>query len=92
VPGVDDVLLWNERGEVTESRIANVVISLDEALYTPPLSSGLLPGCLRRQLLEQGRVVERTINIEEFWKFKDIYLVNSLRGMWRVELTLPAGS
>jgi para-aminobenzoate synthetase/4-amino-4-deoxychorismate lyase len=85
VSGVDDVLLWNERGEVTESRIANVVVSLDGALLTPPLSSGLLPGCLRRELLMQGAIVEAVVSIDDLRRAEQIYLVNSLRGMWLVE-------
>ena len=35
-PDVDDVMLWNERGEVTESTIANVVAEIDGVRYTPP--------------------------------------------------------
>jgi para-aminobenzoate synthetase / 4-amino-4-deoxychorismate lyase len=43
-PDADDVLLINDRGEVTESTIANVVVRLDGRCWTPPLASGLLPG------------------------------------------------
>lgn len=85
VSGVEDVLLWNERGDVTESRIANVVVSLGGILYTPPLSSGLLPGCFRRHLLAQGTVIERVITVAELREAEEIYLANSLRGLWRVE-------
>ena len=37
-PDMDDVLLWNARGEVTESTIANVVAEIDGVRYTPPVS------------------------------------------------------
>ena len=86
VSGVDDVLLWNERGEVTESRIANVVVSLEGKLYTPPISSGLLPGCFRRDLVERGEVTERVISVHELKLAERVFFVNSLRGMWLVEL------
>jgi para-aminobenzoate synthetase/4-amino-4-deoxychorismate lyase len=88
VSGADDILLWNERREITESRIANVIVSLDGALYTPPVSSGLLAGCFRRDLLERGRVVERVITIEDLKRADSVYLANSLRGMWGVEVIL----
>ena len=55
VSGVDDVLLVNERGEVTEGTIANLVVELDGELLTPPLDCGLLPGTLRAVLLRDGR-------------------------------------
>ena len=53
-PGYDDVLLLNERGEVTESTIANVAVEIEGTLYTPPVRCGLLPGTLRADLLERG--------------------------------------
>ncbi len=48
-PDVDDVLLWNERGELTESTIANIVVELDGALVTPPVEAGLLAGIVPRR-------------------------------------------
>ena len=40
-------LLMNERGEVTETDIADVVYVLDGRNYTPPAGRGLSPGALR---------------------------------------------
>ncbi len=55
-PGFDDVLLWNRSGEATESCIANVVVEIDGALWTPPVRCGLLAGTYRAQLLEEGKL------------------------------------
>lgn len=78
----DDALLWNERGEITESTIANVIVRIEDGLYTPPVSSGLLNGTLRRNLLAQGKIAERVVRIDELSAIADLYLVNSVRG-WR---------
>ena len=78
-PGYADVLLWNEKGEVTESSIANIVVELDSGLYTPPIPCGLLPGTYRAYLLEQGKVRERVIRKEDLARSAHIYLVNSVR-------------
>jgi len=78
-PGHTDVILWNEKGEVTESCIANIVVELDGELYTPPIQCGLLPGTYRAYLLEQGKVKERVIRIEDLARSPHIYLVNSVR-------------
>ena len=64
-PDCDDVILWNERGEITESSVANVVVSIDGQLFTPPQTSGLLAGTFRDQLLADGEIRERVILIEE---------------------------
>ena len=86
VPGVDDVILWNADGEVTESTIANIVVEIDGRLCTPPLSSGLLAGTLRRELLDRGIVEERAIMRKELIAARSFYLVNSVRGWERAEL------
>jgi para-aminobenzoate synthetase/4-amino-4-deoxychorismate lyase len=82
----DDVVLWNERGEITESTIANVVASFDGRLVTPPLSSGLLPGTFRAELLAAGKLHERVIHKEELLAVKNFYLINSVNRWQRALL------
>ena len=53
-PGLDDVVLWTRGGEVTESTIANVVVELDGALYTPPSTRPLLRGRVSRRAAAGG--------------------------------------
>ncbi len=85
-PGFDDVLLFNEKGEVTESTIANVAVDVDGKLCTPPVSCGLLPGTLRAHLLQQGELVERPIAREELLRSPRVILLNSVRGKYGVEV------
>jgi para-aminobenzoate synthetase/4-amino-4-deoxychorismate lyase len=85
-PGSTDVLLWNRRGEVTESTIANVLVTINGRLCTPPLRCGLLPGTARADLLRRGEVRERVITLDELRRSPAIYLVNSVRGRWPVRL------
>src|SRR5262249_28277235 len=75
----NDIVYWNERGEVTESSIANIVVSIDGQLYTPPITAGLLAGTFRNYLLAQGKIGERAITIEELENAKEFYLINSVR-------------
>ena len=79
-PHAPDVILWNNRGEVTETTIGNLVIELDGAWYTPATSSGLLPGTFRAELLDQGVVQERVITLGELARARQIWMVNSVRG------------
>lgn len=85
--GGDNVIFWNERGEITESSIANVVVSVDGELYTPPIECGLLPGTFRNHLLAQGTIKERVITIEEFQNAEELFLINSIRKWIRVILS-----
>ncbi|MEO5739226.1 MAG: aminodeoxychorismate synthase component I [Vicinamibacterales bacterium] len=85
-PGFEDVLLYNDRGEVTESTIANLVVECGGALLTPPISSGLLPGTLRAHLLDEGRIREKVIPVHELTDATSCYLLNSVRGFHPVSI------
>ncbi|HKE54901.1 MAG TPA: aminodeoxychorismate synthase component I, partial [Actinomycetota bacterium] len=87
-PDVDDVILVNGRGEVTESTIANLAVELDGAWVTPPISSGLLPGTYRAVLLREGRLTERPVTVPELRTATGLALVSSARG-WRPATLLP---
>jgi para-aminobenzoate synthetase/4-amino-4-deoxychorismate lyase len=76
----DDVILWNCRGEVTESTIANVVVFADGKHWTPPREAGLLAGTLRGELISKRELFERAITKEELAAIGSFSLINSLRG------------
>ncbi len=81
-PDVDDVLLVNDRDEVTESTIANLAVRLDGVWVTPPVDAGLLPGTYRNVLLREGRMTERPVTVDELRGARELALVSSVRG-WR---------
>lgn len=85
-PEVDDVLLINEKGELTESTMANLVVRLEGKDYTPPVSCGLLAGTWRAELLEQDKLVERVLRPEDLPKAEAIFLINSVRGWMPVKI------
>ena len=86
--GGDDVIFWNERGEVTESSIANVVVAIDGELFTPPIECGLLPGVFRNHLLAEGKIKERIITVKELQSTPDLFLINSVRKWTRTTLQI----
>ena len=85
-PDCADVLFMNERGEVTEGTISNIVARIGGELVTPPLACGLLPGVFREELLENGEIRERVICRKELETAEEIFLVNSVRKWRRVQL------
>jgi para-aminobenzoate synthetase/4-amino-4-deoxychorismate lyase len=86
-PDADDVILINERGEVTETTRANLAVELDGRWWTPALDAGLLPGVERAALLNEDRLVERRIAVEELSSAGGLAIVNSVRGWCRAKLT-----
>lgn len=89
-PGMSDVLLYNQKNELTESTIANLIVDLDGELFTPPIECGLLAGTGRAQLLAEGKIRERKISIDEALSATRLFLVNSVRGMHPVSVTDPS--
>ena len=87
-PECGDVILWNSRGEVTETTIANIVIEKNGRLLTPPVSSGLLPGVMRAQLLEDGAIEEAVLHKHDVETADAIRLINSVR-KWIDATLLP---
>lgn len=83
---VFDAIFLNTRGEVCEGARSNVFIERDGVLLTPPLTSGLLPGVLRRTLIESGRAVESVLTLDDLRAASTIYLGNALRGLVAVRL------
>ncbi|MEW5774064.1 MAG: aminodeoxychorismate synthase component I [Thermodesulfobacteriota bacterium] len=81
-PECDDVLLRNERGELTEACTANLVLDMGGRLLTPALDCGLLPGVYRERLLARGIVAEARLTLEDLLRARRFWLVNALR-RWR---------
>ena len=86
-PDVFDVLLYNERDEVTEFTRANVVIESHGELITPARDCGLLAGVFREELLREGRIQERVIPAAELAHAETIWWINSVREWVEVTLT-----
>lgn len=83
---VFDVILWNEQREVTEFTKGNLVIKQSDKLFTPPVSSGLLPGTFRKHLLDKQIIKEKTITKKDIQTAEDIYFINSVRKWIKVHL------
>jgi len=81
-----DVLLWNERGELTEFINGNVVLEIDGKLWTPPVKSGLLAGTFREHLLKAEKIQEKVLTLDDLKSCSKIWFINSVRKWIEIEL------
>ena len=82
--GADEALFLRDDGLVTEGCITNLFVERDGRLLTPPARLGLLPGVLRRSLLDGGRAVEAELTLDDL---KDGFLIgNAVRGLMPARL------
>jgi para-aminobenzoate synthetase/4-amino-4-deoxychorismate lyase len=84
--GFDEVLFLNEREELAEGAISTLFVDRDGHLLTPPLASGVLPGILRRHILEtNAHAREEIVTLDDLRTAKFVFLGNSVRGLRPVE-------
>ncbi len=80
--GFDEVLFCNDRGEVTEGAISNVITRKNGHYYTPKLASGLLNGIYRQYFLATRPLAKEAILLMEDVEDADLFFIcNSVRGL-----------
>ena len=83
--GADEALFLRDDGLLTEGCWTSLFVERGGQLLTPPAALGLLPGVLRRSLLEAGRAVEAELTLDDL---KQGFLIgNALRGLMPAKLT-----
>lgn len=84
--GFHEVVLLNERGEVSECTSANVFAVKKDKVFTPPLSSGCLEGVTRGILMEIApeagiSIVEQTLRPEDLYSADEVFITYTNRSI-----------
>jgi branched-chain amino acid aminotransferase len=84
--GAQEAFLLDEAGNILEGTISNVFIVRDGTLYTPPLSSPILPGVTRKFVLKLARqsafrIVEKPISPKELYTAEECFITFSGAGI-----------
>lgn len=84
--GFDEVVLLNERGEVSECTAANIFVVKGDKALTPPLNSGCLEGVTRGVLMEVApdagtSVVEQTLRLEDLYAADEVFVTSTNRNV-----------
>jgi branched-chain amino acid aminotransferase len=82
--GYDEVVLLNERDEVSECTSANIFVVLGDRVITPPLSAGCLPGVTRDLLLNEIKVPgiqvsENTLLLPDLEAADEVFITSTTR-------------
>jgi branched-chain amino acid aminotransferase len=84
--GFDEVVMLNERGEVSECTAANLFAVKNEKVLTPPLSSGCLEGVTRGILMEIASeagtsIKEQTMRMEDLTNADEVFITSTNRNV-----------
>jgi para-aminobenzoate synthetase/4-amino-4-deoxychorismate lyase len=82
--GAVEGLFLRSDGLVTEGCFTNVFVEQGGKLLTPPLALGLLPGVLRRALIDEGRAEETELTLADLGQ--GFFIGNALRGLMPARL------
>ena len=77
--GAGEALLIRDDGLLTEGSVTNLFVERDGTLLTPPAALGLLPGVLRRSLIDAGRAVEAELTLADL--AGGFLIGNAVRGL-----------
>lgn len=80
----DDISI-NEKGELCEGTFTNIALEIDSKLYTPPASCGLLAGTYRQKLIDEGKIIEKILYLDDLKRAKRVFCFNSVRKMLEAE-------
>ncbi|MGM9640053.1 MAG: aminotransferase class IV, partial [Faecousia sp.] len=82
--GIDEPIFLNTKGAIAEGATTNVFFVKNDRIYTPTVSSGILPGIMRAYICESDRVQETELYPQELTQFEEMFLTNSLLGVMPV--------
>ncbi|HUI79653.1 MAG TPA: aminotransferase class IV, partial [Bryobacteraceae bacterium] len=84
--GFDEVILLDERGEVSECTSANIFAVRGREVWTPPISSGCLPGVTRELLLTEIHapgidVSEKVLMPQDLETADEVFITSTTRDL-----------
>ncbi|MCS7116055.1 MAG: branched-chain-amino-acid transaminase [Nitrososphaerales archaeon] len=80
--GVDEAIMLDWRGYISEGTATNIFIVKDRVLNTPPLYASILAGITRRVVIELAKelkidVIERDITLHELYNADEAFLTGT---------------
>ncbi|MHC1627531.1 MAG: branched-chain-amino-acid transaminase [Candidatus Nezhaarchaeales archaeon] len=84
--GADEAIMLDERGFVSEGATDNIFIVKNGVIYTPPRTSGILPGITRNRVMKLAeelgyKVVEKDITPAELLTADEVFLTGTAAGI-----------
>lgn len=83
----DESILLNDAGRICEGSASNLFLVLPgEKIITPAQSEGILPGVMRRNVIDILRtegldISETQVMMEDFYKADEVFLTNAIQGI-----------
>ena len=83
--GFDNAILRNAKGDYIEATNSSLFIVKDNVIYTPPLSDGCIDGTMRTWVLNNDKVVERSLSMDDIIQSDEVFITNAITGITAVK-------
>ena len=84
--GPHEQIYYNQKKQLLETSIGNLVLEINDQLYTPPVHLGLLNGIYRQSLIADNKVTERVLTLDNLKQAQAIYGCNAVRGLYELRV------
>lgn len=82
--GYNDAIFLNERGNIAETSCSNIFFIKNNEIFTPRVQDGILNGIIRRWIVENCDVFEKSLTIKDIEECDEVFITNSLMGIMPV--------
>ena len=79
-------IYYNHEGQLLETSIGNIVLKIEDQLYTPPVHIGLLNGIYRQSLIAENKLKEKVLTVKDLKQAQAIYGCNAVRGLYELKV------
>ena len=79
-------IYYNHEGQLLETSIGNIVLKIEDQLYTPPVHLGLLNGIYRQRLIADNKLKEKVLTVKDMEQAQAIYGCNAVRGLYELKV------
>ena len=83
--GVDNAILTNTKGNYIEATNSSLFIIKDNIIYTPPLSDGCIDGTMRAWVLNNVKVNEKSLDLNDIKQSGEVFVTNAITGITSVK-------
>ena len=83
--GFENAILKNAKGNYIEGTNSSLFIIKDNVISTPPLSDGCIYGTMRDWVLNNYKVVEKSLSLADIKQSNEVFITNALTGISAVK-------
>ena len=82
--GFENAILRNTYGNYIEATNSSLFIIKGNVIYTPPLSDGCIDGTMRAWLLNNYKIIEKSLSLADIKQSDEVFISNALTGITAV--------